>query len=119
MIFLVPMSPEVPPPHQPRLWQAPVLVLCLGVIYLVSQPVFDSDEAYVRSLETLLNDGNGGPIANPAQVINRHLAARPLLRIAPSKGSWSIWRLFAGNFLHDGPAHLLLNLIGVFAGVRI
>ena len=119
MIFLVPTSPEVPPRHSPRLWQGLLVIFVLGLIYLGTEHVFDADLDYVESLQTIDPDIGLGTGNVNYELLDHYLSQRPLLKIAPSKGDWDLKRLLYANFIHEGPAHLLLNMIGVFAGMRI
>jgi membrane associated rhomboid family serine protease len=112
MILLVPVSPEVPKIHRPRLWPALLMVLSMGILYLGVQGTIQKDSEYVDSIQDLLDKGKSDDA-------DKYLKLRPLLKIAPAKASWSVKKLILANFIHGSNAHLLLNLVGVFAGVRI
>lgn len=112
MILLVPISPEVPKIHKPKLWPALIMVLSMGILYLGVRDTIEKDTAYVETIQDLLEKGK-------SEDADKYLKLRPLLRIAPAKASWSVRKLILANFIHGNNAHLLLNLVGVFAGVRI
>lgn len=118
MILLVPYMPEVPSRHAPRLWQALVFVLILGIIHLIAFDTVIADKKYVDEIVPLIEtDSRGVPSVDSKT--NEYLKKRPLLNIAPAKGDWDWKRLLLANFLHGSKVHVLLNMIGVFAGVRI
>lgn len=118
MILLVPYKPEVPHYLSPRLWPGLVLIILLGIAFLHSAPTLEADRTYVDGMGDLVYSGdNGLPMLKPEG--HRYLELRPLLKIAPAKGDWSWGRLAAANFLHGSSTHLLLNLVGAFAGARI
>lgn len=118
MILLVPVTPEVPKARAPRLWPGLVLVLILGIAYLEMTDVLEADSEYLNHLSSWVKMGPDGE-AVLSEEGQAYLKLRPLLRVAPARGDWDIPRLFYANFLHGGPAHLLFNLIGAFAGARI
>jgi membrane associated rhomboid family serine protease len=88
------------------------MVLSMGILYLNVRDVIQKDTDYVESIQGILEKGK-------SEDIDKYLKLRPLLKIAPAKASWSVRKLILANFIHGTNAHLLLNLIGVFAGVRI
>lgn len=118
MILLVPISPEVPKFHRPKLWQSCVLVLIVAIVFLELMPTLDADTEYIDNLQSLLPT-----IVTKKELIekeaNKYLRHRPLLRYAPARGDWDVRRLIFANFIHGSTMHLLLNLLGLFAGVRI
>lgn len=118
MILLVPISPEVPKFHKPKLWQSCALVLVVAIVFLELLPVLDADTEYIDNLQSLLPT-----IATKKEVLekeaNRYLRHRPLLRYTPARGDWDMRRLIFANFIHGSTMHLVLNLLGIFAGVRI
>src|SRR4051812_34417337 len=118
MILLVPISPEVPKVHTSRLWPGLVLMILLCVCYLESNDVLERDSDYVESIYNLAVDsGKSTPTLRPEAA--QYLKRRPLLRIAPAPADWDLKRILYSNFIHGGALHLLLNLIGAFAGARI
>lgn len=119
MILLVPISPEVPRYHWPKLWQGLVMILLMGIIFLETDSKVQADSQYIESLQSLIqkDQDTGGNTLRPE--LQRYLRLRPLLRIAPCRADWDLPRLLFANFLHGGLLHLTLNLIGVFAGARI
>ncbi len=118
MILMVPISPEVPRRHIPRVWPALMLMLMLTVAFVVSYPRIEADFAYVNAMKSFVvkNDGTGTELSEEA---HEYLKKRPLLVVAPAKGDWDLARLIYANFLHGSLAHMALNLVGVFAGARI
>jgi membrane associated rhomboid family serine protease len=48
-----------------------------------------------------------------------HLEKRPLLEISIAPKSWSLEKAIISNFIHGSFLHLVLNLIGILAGLRI
>lgn len=116
MILMVPYSPEVPKHQKPRLTMALLSIIVLGAIYLQIHPVLTEDRLYVDQMPVELQSMLDGKLNEEAHV---YLSKRPLLRISPAKGDWDLKRLLYSNFVHGSEMHLLLNLIGVFAGVRI
>lgn len=118
MILLVPITPEVPPRHRPRLWQGLILLLLLGSVFLIVQEILAEDAQYLASMPNAIEtDPNGAPVLTAEG--QRYLAMRPLAKIAPTKSSWDLARLITANFVHGSVSHLILNLIGVFAGARL
>ncbi len=115
MILLVPTSPEVPKIHSRQIWQGLVLVIILSLCYLETSGVLDADTAFVDNLYAVASDGNNG--LKPGA--EAYLQQRPLLKISPSPADWDLKRILFANFIHGSPIHLLLNLIGAFAGARI
>jgi membrane associated rhomboid family serine protease len=112
MILLVPISPEVPKVHRPRLWPALIMVLTMGLIYLRVYDIIQKDTLYVENISQMLE-------SDPRLSPDAYLKTRPLLKVAPAKADWNVKRLILANFIHGNTVHLLLNLVGVFAGVRI
>ncbi len=118
MILLVPYKPEVPQYLSPKLWPSLVIVLMLGIAFLEVKDTLDADRAYVDEVGSMVEtDDRGMPSLKPEG--HAYLKLRPLMKIAPSKGDWDLKRLLMANFLHGSTSHLLLNLIGTFAGARI
>lgn len=118
MILLVPYKPEVPHHLAPRLWPGLVIILLLGLAFLVAKNTLDEDRAYVDEVGSMVDtDDRGMPVLKPEG--HAYLQLRPLLKIAPAKGDWDLKRLLYANFLHGSVSHLMLNLIGTFAGARI
>ena len=105
--------------HKPRLWQGLILIFFLGLVHLGTQRYFAEDLDFITRLENLPIETNLQTGEPDYTSLNKFLKQRPLLQIAPARGDWDLRRLFYANFLHEGTAHLLLNLIGVFAGIRI
>lgn len=118
MILLVPISPEVPKFHKPKLWQSCILVLVVAIVFLELLPTLDADTKYIDGLQTLLPTITSKKETMEKEA-NKYLRHRPLLRYAPARGDWDMKRLLFANFIHGSPVHLLLNLLGIFAGVRI
>ncbi|MBI4406227.1 MAG: rhomboid family intramembrane serine protease [Deltaproteobacteria bacterium] len=101
----------------PPLWPALIFVLFLCIAYLESFSIITSDTTYIESLRVVTQTDD---IYTPSgKTIGTYLKLRPLIKIAPCRGDWNIARLLIANFLHGNLLHLLLNLIGIFAGVRI
>jgi len=118
MILLVPMSPEVPRSRAPKIVPALAAVLILCIAFLEVYDLLLADGEYIESLQSFVVSGpDGRPALKPEA--SGFLSVRPLLRVAPAKADWDIERLILGNFIHGSLAHLLLNLVGVFAGVRL
>jgi len=115
MILLVPTSAEVPKVHSRHIWPGLVLVILLCVPYLQSSGILDADTAFVDNLYSVASDGKSGLQAGA----EAYLQLRPLLKIAPSPSDWDLKRVLYANFIHGSPVHLLLNLVGAFAGARI
>ncbi len=118
MILLVPLNPEVPHLLKPKLWPSILMVCCLIIGYIFTKDIIKVDWIYVESVETKL-EKKVGKSAHLDQETENYLALRPLLKIAPSQADWDIERLIKANFIHGSLTHLLLNSIGVFAGIRI
>ncbi len=118
MILLVPTSPEVPKARAPKLWPALVTVLLLSIAFIEIYDTLMADSHYIESLQSFVV---AGPDGMPTLKKEAHvfLKLRPLLRIAPAKGDWDLERVIYANFIHGSFIHLFLNLIGVFAGMRI
>lgn len=118
MVLLVPISPEVPRQHVPRLWPALIMMLFLGVSFHFARAIIDADLDYVGQMaQYMIQDESGNTqLTVDGQL---YLSKRPLLMLASSKGDWGVDRLILSNFVHGSLGHLLLNLIGVFAGARI
>ena len=118
MILLVPLNPEVPSVLRPKVWPSLMMVFCLCFVYYLTADILSSDLAYVEKVETR----NGERRDNSSrldQQTEQYLSSRPLLTIAPAKGDWDFERIIKANFIHGSTTHLLLNSIGVFAGIRI
>ncbi len=113
MIVFVPISPEVPKYHAPRLWQGLVLVLILSICYLFTESLVIRDSKYLQGVYKLAESQSRG------KNLDQYLSLRPLLEVAPSRSNLDLEKLIRGNFIHGSHAHLALNLIGVFAGARI
>jgi membrane associated rhomboid family serine protease len=94
------------------------MVCCLLIGYFLTRDITRADNEYVQSVETSLQlkPSNSNHVD---QETENYLALRPLLSIAPAQGNWDIERLIKANFIHGSLTHLLLNTIGVFAGIRI
>lgn len=118
MILLVPINPEVPQVLRPSLWPSLLLVCLLILGFLTTKDVLKSDSEYISSLENSINS-RSVPGKHLDKETEEYLALRPLLSVAPSKGDWDIERLLKANFIHGSETHLLLNAIGIFAGLRI
>lgn len=118
MILLVPMTPEVPPAHRPRLWQGLIMLLLLGTTYLMVADVLKADSKHLSEMPNSIEVDDRG-IPRLSDDGHQYLSRRPLTRVAPSKSSWDLAKLLAANFIHGSISHLLLNLIGVFAGARL
>lgn len=118
MILLVPVSPEVPEKHTPRIWPSLVFMLLFGLVFIRVQPIVDADSRFTDSLQDMVEtDENGEARLRPEGQILLH--ERPLMAIAPARGDWSVEKLIYANFIHGGTTHLLLNWVGVFAGARL
>ncbi|MFM8270063.1 MAG: rhomboid family intramembrane serine protease [Pseudomonadota bacterium] len=115
MILLVPTSPEVPRFHRPTWGVSWVLAALLIVSYFQFYPTVEADQQYIDQLQIVKDEELGNDIAAAADVLSR----RPLLSLSISPKSWSLERAICSNFIHGGALHLILNLVGVIAGVRI
>ncbi len=115
MILLVPISPEVPKRHARHIWPGLVIVILLCVAYLETSNTLEADSAFVDNLYSVASDGKAGLQAGAES----YLQLRPLIKIAPAPSDWDLRRVIYANFIHGSPLHLLLNLIGAFAGARI
>jgi membrane associated rhomboid family serine protease len=118
MILLVPTSPEVPKSRAPKLWPALVTVLLLAIAFIEIYDTLMADGRYIESLQSFVVSGPDG-VPTLKKEAHVFLKLRPLLRIAPAKGDWDLERVIYANFIHGSFIHLFLNLIGVFAGMRI
>jgi membrane associated rhomboid family serine protease len=118
MILLVPTNPEVPQALKPKIWPSMVMVGLILLGYLSTKDILKADNDYVESVETSLNSGSSASQHLDANA-EQYLSLRPLLAVAPAKGDWNFERLLKANFIHGSPSHLLLNSIGLFAGIRI
>lgn len=117
MILLVPISPEVPKFHKPRIWPGLVFVLVLAIAYLEAHPILKRDSGHIDDLQNLgISRQKDGKISPQ---VHEFLKKRPLLKISPAKGDWDVRRLLLANFIHGSTFHLMLNLIGAFAAARI
>jgi len=115
MILLVPTSPEVPRFHRPTWGVSWIVALLLIVCYVQFYPTVQADQDYIDHFQGLKEDGFLKDSAAEA----KYLSERPLLSLTISPKSWSVERAIFSNFIHGGALHLILNLIGVIAGVRI
>lgn len=118
MILLIPISPEVPKSRRPRFWPGLLLSLILAIVYMEISPVLQADKKYLEGLSSLIQTHEDGRVELMPEA-HLKLKQRPLLKIVPSRGDWSFRRLLAANFIHGSFPHLLLNMVGVFAGARI
>lgn len=118
MILLVPLNPEVPSILRPKLWPSLMMVLCLCFAFYFTKDLLSADMAYVEKVETQIGQQNSKTSHLDSQT-EQYLATRPLLAIAPAKGSWDMERIVKANFIHGSATHLILNSIGIFAGIRI
>jgi len=118
MVLLIPITPEVPKQLRPQLWPSLILVLLILVGYLETRDIVNRDYTYVQQIQPIIAK-NLGKQNQVDQQSEDYLQKRPLLQITPSKASWDIKRLIIANFVHGSLLHLSLNIIGVFAGVRI
>lgn len=118
MVLLVPVSPEVPKNQTPRFWPALVLMLSLvGAFHFVYSTI-QADMEYVSNMsQYLFLDLDGQTQLSDEGHL--YLSKRPLLMLASAKGDWSWQRLLISNFIHGSVGHLLLNMLGIFAGARI
>jgi len=118
MILLVPLNPEVPALLKPKVWPSIFMVLCLCLGYFSTRDTVVEDWKFVESVDTTTIKKKSGMV-QLEETAENHLALRPLLSIAPAQGDWDIGRLLKANFIHGSLSHLILNSIGVFAGIRI
>lgn len=118
MVLLVPVSPEVPKNQVPRLWPGLTLVLTLVVCFTFVHGTIQADLEYVSNMSRFLFFDEGGQ-TQLSEEGHLYLSKRPLLMLASSKGDWSWQRLLASNFIHGSIGHLILNMLGIFAGARI
>jgi len=118
MILLVPINPEVPQVLKPKVWPSLIMVGFILLSYLSTKDILKADNDYVESVETSLGSGNSSSQHLDAKA-EHYLSLRPLLAVAPAKADWNFERLLKANFIHGSPTHLLLNSIGLFAGIRI
>lgn len=104
--------------HSNRLWPGLVLVLILMIGYFESNSYLENDVKFVEDLYSVGTDPN-----SPEPVLTReayaYLRLRPLLKVTPAPGDWDFRRILIANFVHGSSLHLILNLIGAFAGARI
>lgn len=115
MILMVPISPEVPKFHKPTWGPSWILVVFLSFCYLWFLPTIQADQNYIESYQTLKESR----VWETPEEERAFLAKRPLLSFSIAPASWSVERALFSNFLHGGLLHLILNLIGIAAGVRI
>ncbi len=115
MILLVPTSPEVPRFHRPTWGVSWILTGVLLVCYLSFRPTLDLDYEYIDQLQGLISEG----IITDQAAQQIYLAKRPLLDVSIAPKSWTLDKALFSNFLHGGWVHLILNMIGLIAGVRI
>lgn len=118
MILLVPINPEVPHALKPKIWPSILMVCILIIAFFLTKDTIRSDYSYVESVESDLTKTDTSS-AHLDLKTETYLRSRPLLEIAPAKGSWDFQRLIKANFLHGSFSHLVFNSIGIFAGVRI
>jgi|GEM_PF-1223512 len=118
MILLVPISPEVPKIHLPRLWPGLVFIIMLCLCFLEIHDTLVADSRYVETLQTYVIQSKTGKSELKPEG-HQYLKLRPLLKLAPSSGDWDLKRLLFANFIHGNIPHLFLNLVGAFAGARI
>ncbi len=115
---MVPISPEVPKSHSPKWWPSLLMVLTLQLCFVATYPTLEADNRYVESVQYVL-ENNLSLDEDVKDQANRLLAKRPLLKISPARGDWTVERLMYGNFVHGTVTHLALNTIGIMAGFRI
>lgn len=115
MILLVPISPEVPKFHKPTWGPSFALVVFLSFCYLWFLPIIKADQAYIEKYQILKAADTWASFEEEREFLKN----RPLLSFSIAPASWSVDRALFSNFLHGGLLHLLLNLIGIAAGVRI
>lgn len=118
MILLVPINPEVPQVIKPKIWPSLVMVSLLILGFLTTMNTLNEDSEYVDTLEGKINAQavSGNHLDSATE---EYLSLRPLLKVSPAKKDWDFERLVKANFIHGSTSHLLLNLVGMFAGVRI
>lgn len=115
MILLVPVSPEVPRFHRPTWGVSWVVALILIVCYVQFYSTVQADQTYVDRFQQMKEEGQ---LPDPASEAD-FLSKRPLLNLSVAPKNWSLERAIFSNFIHGSHLHLILNLIGVVAGVRI
>ncbi|MFM8313580.1 MAG: hypothetical protein ACKOA8_04785, partial [Deltaproteobacteria bacterium] len=113
MILLVPLNPEVPHALKPKIWPSILMVFLLVLGFFLTKDIVKSDYAYVESIESDLTEKDSSS-AHLDIKAESYLRNRPLLKVAPSKGSWSLEKLIKANFLHGSFSHLVFNSIGIF-----
>jgi membrane associated rhomboid family serine protease len=118
MVLLVPVSPEVPKNQVPRFWPGLLLVLVLVVSYQFVHSIIEADLEYVSNMGKFLFFDEEGK-TQLSDEGHLYLSKRPLLVLASAKGDWSWNRLVVSNFIHGSVGHLILNMLGIFAGARI
>ena len=118
MILLVPLNPEVPHLLKPRLWPSILMVGLLFLGYFLTKGVLLADAEYVDSVETTLRKKPQRSTLVDSETED-YLSLRPLLMVAPAQGDWNMERIIKANFIHGSLTHLLLNSIGIFAGIRL
>mgnify|MGYP006273007307 CR=1 FL=1 len=118
MILLVPLNPEVPQSLRPKVLPSFVMVLSLILGYLLTYQIISKDSEYVEAIENALPE-RPSVTAHLDPESEKYLSRRPLLTVSPSTGDWDLARLIKANFIHGSLTHLILNVVGVFAGVRI
>lgn len=115
MILLVPTSPEVPRFHRPTWGVSWIVAALLIFCYVQFYPTVEVDQEYIENFQQMKEDG----LLNDAASEAHYLSKRPLLSLSIAPKSWNLERAIFSNFIHGGALHLILNLIGVIAGVRI
>lgn len=115
MILLVPTTPEVPRFHRPTWGVSWILAVTLILCYFSFIPTLDADYEYVNQLQQLMVEG----VLTDTMAQQVYLSKRPLLDVSIAPKSWSLEKAIFSNFLHGGVAHLILNIVGLIAGVRI
>lgn len=115
MILLVPTSPEVPRFHRPTWGASGIVALLLIICYSLFYPTVEADQNYVDRFQQMKEEGL---LPDPSSEAN-FLLKRPLLSLSIAPKSWSLERALFSNFIHGSTLHLVLNLIGLMAGIRI
>ena len=118
MILLVPISPEVPKFHRPRFGPSIFFIISLAIVFLELLPTLNADTEYIENVQELIK-AKTYTAEQMKEDANYYLKTRALLRVSPARGDWDLRRLIMANFIHGSIPHLALNMLGLFAAVRI
>lgn len=116
MILVVPITPELPRRLRPSVLNGTILAFLLIFGFLNTRVILEKDLSFIDSLSEKIDNA---PDHDPNEIIESELSRRPLLKIAPARGSWDLYRLLLANFVHGSTPHLLLNVLCALAGARL